>query len=82
MIYAAVDIMAMLSLGPTCPIRYQNDAYLSQKASEKHQMVAQDDSKHRQILSSDKSKVVVVAVFSWFLLMFALSQVIFNVENS
>ena len=46
-------------------------------------MVAQDDSKHRQILASDKSKVVVVvAVFSWFLLMFALLQVIFNVENS
>ena len=46
-------------------------------------MVAQDDSKQRQILASDNSKVVVVvAVFSWFLLMFALLQVIFNVENS
>ena len=46
-------------------------------------MVAQDDSKHRQILASDKSKVVVVvAVFSWFLLMISLLQVIFNVENS
>ena len=44
-------------------------------------MVAQDDSKHRQILASDKSKVV-VTVFSWFLLMFALLQVIFNVGNS
>ena len=75
--------MPMLSLAPTCRTRYWNDAYLSQKASEKHQMVAQDDSKQRQILASDKSKVVVVvAVFSWFLLMFALLQVIFNVENS
>ena len=47
-------------------------------------MVAQDDSRHRQILVGDKSKVVVVvvAVFSWFLLMFALLQVIFNVKNS
>ena len=51
--FITIDILAMLSLAPTCPTWYRNDTYLSQKASEKHKMVAQDDSKPCQILISD-----------------------------
>ena len=73
------DIMVILSLAPTYRTRYGNDAYLYHKASEKHKMMAQDNSRHRQIFACDKQKmVVVVAVFSWFLRMFALLQVIFK----
>ena len=47
------DIMVILSLAPTCRTRYGNDAYLYHKASEKHKMMAQNDSEHRQIFACD-----------------------------
>ena len=47
------DIMVILSLAPTYQTRYGNDAYLYHKASEKHKMMAQDDSEHCQIFACD-----------------------------
>ena len=69
------DIMVILSLAPTYQTRYGNDSYLYHKASEKHKMMAQNDSEHRQIFACDGGGGT---VFSWFLRMFALLQVIFQ----
>ena len=46
------DIMVILSLAPTYRTRYGKDAYLYHEASEKHKMMAQDDSEHRQFLDA------------------------------